>query len=82
LLISIGKEPNLVREVVDSTESKIWKDTMVEEMESLHKNETWDLTELRNGRKLISRKWLFKKKMNAASQVKTFKPQSVSKGYS
>ena len=38
---------------------------MVDEMSSLHKNETWDLVELLAGRKLIGIKWVFKKKMNA-----------------
>jgi len=50
---------------------------MVEEMESLHKNETWDLVELP-----IGSKWVFKKKLNIASQVKKFKAQLVAKGYS
>jgi hypothetical protein len=55
---------------------------MVEEMESLHKNNMWDLVELPNGRKLVSSKWVFKKKMNATGQVKKFKSQLVAKGYS
>jgi hypothetical protein len=38
LLTPTNDEPKLVREVVDSTERKLWKDAMVEEMESLHNN--------------------------------------------
>ena len=45
---------------------------MVEEMESLHKNETWDLVRLPSGINLIDRKWVFKKKMNVAGQVEKF----------
>ena len=37
---------------------------MADEMESLHKNDAWDLVELPAGRKPIGRKWVFKKKMN------------------
>jgi hypothetical protein len=55
---------------------------MVEEMESLHKNETWDLVKLPSGRNPIGRKWVFKKKMNATGQVKKFKARLVAKGYS
>jgi hypothetical protein len=40
---------------------------MVEEMESLHNNETWDLVELPNGRKLVGSKCFFKKKLNITS---------------
>jgi hypothetical protein len=55
---------------------------MVEEMESLQTNETWDLVEIPNGRKPIIRKGVFKKKLNIEGQVKKFKVQLVVKGYS
>jgi hypothetical protein len=55
---------------------------MVKEMESLHKNEMWDLVELPNGRKHVSRKCVLKKKLNATSQAKKFKARLVEKGYS
>jgi hypothetical protein len=42
-------------------------------MESLKNNETWDLFELPNGRKPVSSKWVFKKKLNATGQVEKFK---------
>jgi hypothetical protein len=50
VLTSIDDEPKSVGEAVDSTEGKLWKDAMVEEMESLYKNETWDLVKLPSGR--------------------------------
>jgi len=31
----------------------MWKDAMVEEMSSLYKNDTWELTELPKGKKAI-----------------------------
>ena len=33
-----------------SSESKMWKDVMVEEMSSLYKNDTWELIELTQGK--------------------------------
>jgi hypothetical protein len=42
---------------------------MVEEMDSLHKNDTWDLLELPSGRNPFGSKWVFKKKMNVAGKV-------------
>jgi hypothetical protein len=38
---------------------------MVEKMESLYKNEIWDFVKLPSGKKHVSSKWVFKKKMNA-----------------
>jgi hypothetical protein len=42
---------------------------MVEEMDSLDKNEAWDLFVLLVGRKSIGRKCLFKKNLNAKGKV-------------
>ena len=55
---------------------------MVEEMDSLDKNEAWDLVELPNGRKNVSSKWVFKKKLNVVGKVKMYKAWLVEKGYS
>jgi hypothetical protein len=55
---------------------------MVKEMESLYKNETWDLVKLPSGRNIVGSKWVFKKKMNVAGQVEKFKYRLVAKGYS
>jgi hypothetical protein len=73
MLNGIDYDPKSVGEAVDSTEGKLWKDTMIEEMESLHNNETWDLVKLASRRKLVGSKLVFKKKMNTTGQVEKFK---------
>jgi hypothetical protein len=73
VLSTFDNEPKSIREAINSTEGKLWKDAMVEEMEPLHKNHTWNLVELPNGSKLIGSKWMFKKKLNDTSQVDKFK---------
>ena len=75
-------EPRTVREAVDSEDRKLWKEAMVDEMASLHKNDAWDLVELPAGRKPIGRKWVFKKKMNVEGKVEKYKARLVAKGYS
>jgi hypothetical protein len=60
VLTSNDEDPKSVKEAVDSVEGKLWKDSMVEDMESLHKNETWDLVELPSEINLIGSKWVFK----------------------
>jgi hypothetical protein len=80
-LTATNVEPKLVKEVVDSTKGRLLKDTMVGEMGYFHKNDTWDLVELPNGRNPVGSKWVFKKKMNIVGQVEKFKAQLVAKGY-
>jgi hypothetical protein len=64
VLAATDEERNSIREVVNSIKGKLWKDDMVEEMESLHKNQKWDLVELINRIKHIGSKGVFKKNMN------------------
>ena len=51
-------------------------------MESLKKNDTWDLVSLRDGRKIIGSKWVFKRKTNATDCFENFNVRLVAKGYS
>eukprot|EP00253_Pinus_taeda_P011842 PITA_11842 len=57
-------DPRIMKEAVDSEDDKLWKEAMVDEMTSLHKNEAWDMVELLDGRKPIGKKWVFEKKTN------------------
>ena len=58
------------------------KNTMVEEMASLDKNEAWDLVKLPTGRNPIRSKWVFKNKLNEEGKVEKYKARLVAKGYS
>jgi hypothetical protein len=77
----IDDDPRKVREAVNSEDSKLWKKAMVQEMDSLDKNEAWDIVELLAGRKYVGRKWLFKKNFNAEGKVEKYKAWLVAKGY-
>eukprot|EP00253_Pinus_taeda_P025415 PITA_25415 len=48
-LITEDGEPSCYQEAVDDTDSEKWKTVMEEEMDSLAKNNTWDLVELPEG---------------------------------
>ena len=54
---------------------------MEEEMESLRNNDTWDLVEFPDGRKIIGSKWVFKRKTNVTGHAEKFKARLVAKGY-
>ena len=50
-LNSIEEDPRSIKEVIDWTDGELWKKAMKEEMESLKKNEIWDLVMFLNRRK-------------------------------
>ena len=58
-----------------------WKSAMVEEMEALQKNSTWDLVELLEGKKTVGCKWVFTVKHKADGSVERYKARLVAKGY-
>ena len=62
-------DPRNVKEAVNSEDSDLWKKAMDEEMDSLDKNEAWNLVQLPAGRKPFGSKWLFKKKLNTEGKV-------------
>ena len=51
-------------------------------MESLRKNDTWDLVRFPDRRKKINSKWVFKRKTYGVGCFDKFKAQLVAKGYS
>jgi hypothetical protein len=55
---------------------------VIEEMETLDKNEAWDLVEFSTGRNPIGIKWVFNNKLNVEGKVEKHKAQLVAKGYS
>jgi hypothetical protein len=61
LVISSG-DLTTFQEAVNSQEKSRWVGAMAEEMEYLHKNQTWELVELRKRKRAIGCKWVFKKK--------------------
>jgi hypothetical protein len=75
-------DPRTIKEAVDSEDVNLWKRAMDEEMESLYKNETWDLVEFLTRRNPIGSKWVFKKKLNGEGKVEKYKSRLVEKGYS
>ena len=82
--LSVVKEiiSSTYREAEISSEFKTWKDAMMEEMSSLHKNDTLKLSELPKGKKTISCKWVFAKKHRFLDgDIAFYKTRLVAKGY-
>jgi hypothetical protein len=77
------QEPSTYSEVVTSSESAQWVIAMNEKIDSLHKNQTWELVKLPKGAKTVGCKLIFKKKEGILGiEDARFKACFVAKGYS
>ena len=74
--------PSTYREAVQCSEIDKWKNAMDEEMQSLRKNETWELAQLPTDKKAIGCKWVFTKKDGFPNKEHVrYKARLVAKGY-
>nr|KYP46595.1 Retrovirus-related Pol polyprotein from transposon TNT 1-94 [Cajanus cajan] len=75
-------DPKTVRVVMTSKESKKWLNAMREEMKSLHENQTRKLVKKPPRARVVSCKWLFKKKERIPRiEPERFKARLVARGF-
>ncbi|CAH9055335.1 unnamed protein product [Cuscuta epithymum] len=70
--------PKSVKEALAHPE---WRLAMIEEMNALDLNGTWDLVYLPTGKKSIGCKWVFAVKVNPDGSIARLKARLVAKGY-
>ena len=58
-----------------------WRSAMIEEMNALNGNGTWNLVHLPSGKKAIGCRWVFPVKVNPDGSVSRLKARLVAKGY-
>nr|CAN69096.1 hypothetical protein VITISV_025437 [Vitis vinifera] len=58
----VDMEPKTNQEAINSDEANQWVKVIQEKMDSLRKNETWELVTKPKDRKLVGSKWVFKRK--------------------
>uniref|UniRef100_A0A2N9FFW3 Integrase catalytic domain-containing protein n=1 Tax=Fagus sylvatica TaxID=28930 RepID=A0A2N9FFW3_FAGSY len=80
VLITDEGEPESFQEVQSHKDKQSWMKAMHEEMDSLHKNNTYELVELPKGKKALRNKWVFKLKKDGEKLVK-YKARLVVKGF-
>ncbi|KAJ3651647.1 hypothetical protein Zmor_017672 [Zophobas morio] len=78
----VTKTPETLAEALATNNSKQWELAMADELESLAKNEVWELVELPANRRSIQNKWIFKIKTNPDGSINKYKARLVIKGCS
>lgn len=76
------QEPRDYKEAITSSDSSKWILAMQEELQSLEKNCTWELVKKPKNQKLVSCKWIFKRKVEVGvtEQIR-FKARLVARGF-
>ncbi|UYV82302.1 hypothetical protein LAZ67_21001661 [Cordylochernes scorpioides] len=62
-------------------EREKWLQAMNEEINSLEKNNVWELTPLPKDKKIIICKWTYKQKLNSKGEIERYKARLVAKGF-
>eukprot|EP00249_Psilotum_nudum_P025147 c29390_g1_i1 orf=407-4477(+) len=78
LMAQIVSEPTSYEE---ARTSPSWRKAMVEEMEALSRNHTWELVDRPTKRKVIGTKWIYKVKYKSDGSLERYKARLVAKGY-
>src|ERR1044072_588767 len=82
-LLTCSGDPSTFREALNSPETDRWMGAMQKEMESLKKNETWDLVPLPKGKRDIGWKSIYKKRPELTEkEVEKFNARLVAKVFS
>ena len=83
MLLSNGNgriDPLSVKEALSSDNRLAWKNAMMEEMNSLLDNQSWELVKRPIDHKILKSMWAFKTKHDGYGNVQKFKARLVAKG--
>jgi len=80
VLLSNGSEPECLVDAMED-QYKEWMKAMQEEMDSLHKNHTYELVKLPKGKKALKNKWVYIIKQEEHTPHPRFKARLVVKGF-
>ena len=72
-------EPKNYQEAMKSPTFEEWKLAMQDKIESMRKNQVWDLIDLPHGRRTIENKWVLKVKRNAEGFIDRYKARLVAR---
>ncbi|XP_073126194.1 uncharacterized protein [Henckelia pumila] len=69
------------RNIQEALDDQNWKSAVLEEMNALEKNKTWDIVDLPKGKRTVGCRWLFNIKCKANGSVERYKACIVAKGF-
>lgn len=73
-------DPVSVQEALGRPDGDSWRNAIEEELDSFEKNNAWELVTTEKDSTVVDCKWVFKKKVNSAGEVK-YRARLVAKGF-
>ena len=74
-------EPITYEDAIKDKNSKNWIKAMNEEMETLYKNNTWDLVNLPDNKSTIDNRWIYKTKHDENGKLYKYRARLVVRGF-
>ena len=81
VLLTDEGEPEIFEKAKRDTHNLEWLSDMQDEMDSLHENNTYELTKLPKGKKPLRNKWVYKMKSLDGRNPPKYKARIVVKGF-
>jgi hypothetical protein len=66
----------------EATSRQVWRDAMMEEYNSIMKNDVWEVVPRPEGKLVATSKWLYKLKHVADGSIEKYKDRFVARGFS
>ena len=66
----------------EASAHQVWRDAMMEEYNSIMKNEVWEVVPRPEGKSVVTSKWLYKIKHATDGSIEKFKARFVARGFS
>jgi hypothetical protein len=60
----------------------VWRDAMMEEYQSIMKNDVWDIVPRPKGKSVVTYKWIYKIKHTVDGSIERHKMRFVARGFS
>ena len=81
IMVTDCGEPSCFKEAMKRDNTKNRQKAMVSEMQSLEKNQTWNLVQLPAGQKVLPCKWVYRLKITLGDAKPKYKARLVAKGF-
>ncbi|GKD03851.1 retrovirus-related pol polyprotein from transposon TNT 1-94 [Tanacetum coccineum] len=78
---SLRSDPESFGNAITYDQSTHWREAMEDDLNSISKNNVWELSELLKGAKPVGCKWVFKTKLDPNGNIERYKTRLVAKGY-